>query len=309
MALHETNDAGRRRAPVRLDLNLLVVFEAVWRERHVARAAEALALSQPAASHALARLRRLVGDPLFERAPGGVRPTPRAEAMWPEVATALAHARSALGGAADPTRLGRRLRLGMTGNVALTLLPGAVRRLREAAPDLDVGVVPVDRLRAPDMLARGRIDAVAGSWAGPRGPELRRARLYEERLVLAARAGHPLLDGPLDAVRFAAAPQVAVAPSGDPAGPVDRTLAGLGLARRVALVVETYALALEAVAVSDLVAVLAEGPVRRLGARLGVGARPLPVALDPLVVDLVAPASSRTLHDWLVDLLRPDPAA
>lgn len=285
--------------PLRLDLNLLVVFEALWRERHVARAAASLALSQPAASHALARLRAVVGDRLFERAPGGVRPTPRAEAMWPMVSVALANARAALGAGFDPTRLGRRLRLGMTHNVALTLLPRLVARLRAEAPDLDVAISPIDRLSAPERLARGQVDAVVGLWSGELPQGFRRARLYEERLVVTARADHPILAGPLDPARFAAAPQVLVSPSGEPTGPVDAALTRLGLARRVALVVADYGLAAEAVAASDLVAVLAEGPVRRLAPRLGLGARPAPLALDALAIDLVAPESSAALLAWL----------
>lgn len=290
-------------APSRMDLNLLVVFEAIWRERNIARAGQALALSQPATSHALARLRRLVGDPLFERSPTGVRPTPCAEAMWPEVAGALAHARRALGTGFDPSRLGRRLRLGMTGNVALTLVPGAVVRMRAAAPDLDVAIVPVDRRRAPEMLARGQVDAVAGAWTGPVDAGLRRTTLYRERLVLAARAGHPVFDAPPGARCLVAHPQVAVAPTGEADGPVDRALAGLGLTRRVALAVETYGLALEAVSATDLVAILAAGPVQRLGPVLGVQHAPLPISLDPITIDLVTSSGAGTLHDWLQEVL------
>ena len=288
-----------------MDLNLLVVFEAIWRERNIARAGEALALSQPATSHALARLRRLVGDPLFERSPTGVRPTPCAEAMWPEVAGALAHARRALGAGFDPSRLGRKLRLGMTGNVALTLVPGAVMRLRACAPDLDATIVPVDRRRAPEMLARGQVDAVAGAWAGPVDAALRRTTLYRERLVLAARVGHPVFDMAPDAESLVAYPQVAVAPTGEPDGTVDRALAGLGLTRRVALAVETYLLALEALAATDLVAILAAGPVQRLGRRLGVRHAALPMRLDPITIDLMTTSGSGALHDWLQELLTP----
>ncbi len=80
------------------DLDLLAVFDAVWHERHVGRAAERLSLSQPATSHALARLRHRVGDPLFERTPRGMRPTARAEALRPFVSEALASARAVFSG-------------------------------------------------------------------------------------------------------------------------------------------------------------------------------------------------------------------
>ena len=295
-------DSGRA-LPARLDLNLLVVFEALWQERHVARAAERLALSQPATSHALARLRAVTGDRLFERAPGGVRPTPRAEAIWPDAARALAHARSALGGGVDPTRLGRRLRLGMTNNVALILLPRLVRRLALTAPQVDLAILPIDRRRAPEMLARGQVDAVVGLWADELAPGLARLPLYRDHLVLAARRGHPVLHGDLTLAAFAALPQVLVSPSGEPRGPVDRVLSGHGLARRIALVVADYGLAAEAIAAGDLIGVLAEGAVAQVSDRLGIGTRALPFDLDPHAIDLIVPESAQGMSAWLRDLL------
>lgn len=307
--MHETNEgrsassANGTPLPVRLDLNLLTVFEALWQERHVARAAERMALSQPATSHALARLRALVGDQLFERGLGGMRPTARAEAMWPDVSRALAHARSALGRGFDPTKLGRRLRLGMTNNVALTLLQGLIHQLRKQAPDLNLTVLQIDRRRAPELLLHGQVDAVIGLWDGELTPGLERRHLYQESLGLVAREGHPILAGSLKLKQFAAWPQVLVSPSGEPVGPVDRLLAKHGLQRRIVLVVADYGLAAEAIASSDLVGVLAEGPTERLAPKLGIASRPLPLALDPLSIDIIAPKSVGQMLDWLQEVL------
>lgn len=301
--MHTLHD---RALPARLDLNLLALFEALWQERHVGRAAARIALSQPAASHALARLRRLVGDPLFERAGGAMRPTPRAEAMWPDVAAAMAAARAAIGGrGAAPWALGRPLRLALSGNTALTLLPGLAAHLRAAAPELDLEAVPADAARAAGLLRQGAVDAaLAGAGAIP-GAGLARRAIYAEPVVLAARIGAPALEGEMTPARFAALPQVAVSPSGR-AGPAaaDRALAALGLSRRVALRVPDWRIALEAIAASDLAGLLAEGPVARLGPLLGVGARPSPIPLDPLRIELVAPASAAALADWLAEALR-----
>ena len=79
-----------------VDLNLLRLFDAVYRSRNVSRAAEALGLTQPAASHGLTRLRLLLGDALFTRTPGGVAPTPRAERLAVSVQSALATLQEAL---------------------------------------------------------------------------------------------------------------------------------------------------------------------------------------------------------------------
>lgn len=305
--MHETNDAppDHGRLPLRLDLNLLVVFEAVWQERHVARAAARLALSQPATSHALARLRRIVGDPLFERAPGGVRPTLRAEAMWPAVDAALAHARMALADGFDPTRLGRRLVLGMAANVAFTLLPRVVERVRTEAPDLDLAIRPIDRVSAPERLARGQVDAVVGLWEGELPAGLARHALYRDPLVFVARPDHPVwaqADGPVSPSVLTAWLHVLVTPSGEIAGPVDRILARHGLARRIALAVPDYRLALDAVTASDLVAVLGGDAAARAGdaVRTAMLAKPVP----DVAIDLVASVSAGPLAGWLVDLMR-----
>lgn len=304
--MHETNDTSPS-LPKRLDLNLLVVFEAVWQERHVARAAVRLALSQPATSHALTRLRRIVGDPLFERAPDGVRPTLRAEAMWPAVDVALAHARTALSDRFDPTRLGRRLVLGMTANVAFTLLPQLVAKVLVAAPDLDLAVVPIDRTTAGGQLARGRIDAMIGLWEGELPVGLERRRVYCDELVFVARPDHIVWDDIGDAVRtetLAAWPHVLVTPAGDLTGPVDRLLAAQNLSRRIAIAVSDYRLALDAVAASDLVAVLARSAVERSGGL--VRSFPLSDPLPSVAIDLVAPVSTAPLSEWLLSLIGGD---
>src|SRR5919112_680902 len=98
----------------RVDLNLLVLFEAVMEARHVGRAAERLHLSSPAVSHGLGRLRRLLNDPLFVRTPKGVVPTDRALALADPVADLLARARSVVGMAEpfDPATSTRRFTIG-----------------------------------------------------------------------------------------------------------------------------------------------------------------------------------------------------
>ena len=305
--MHETNNSSFNQTPLprRLDLNLLVVFEAVWQERHVARAAARLALSQPATSHALARLRRIVGDPLFERAPGGVRPTLRAEAMWPAVDAALAHARTALSDGFDPTRLGRRLVLGMTANVASTLLPRLIERVRAEAPDLDLAIRPIDRVSAPERLTRGQVDAVVGLWEGELPTGLARHPLYRDPLVFATRPDHPVwarTNGPVSPAVLSSWPHVLVTPSGEIAGPVDRMLARHGLTRRIALAVPDYRLALDVIATSDLVAVLGEDAAARAGdaVRRAVLAEPVP----DVTIDLVASVSAGPLAEWLAGLMR-----
>ena len=109
----------------RFDLNLLVVFDTMMRERHVGRAGEALGLTQPAVSHALTRLRHLLDDPLFVKHAKGMRPTPRAEALADTVSSALRTLRQALNKeqAFDPATAKRTIRIGGTDYIDLTLMP------------------------------------------------------------------------------------------------------------------------------------------------------------------------------------------
>src|SRR5262245_5314747 len=112
----------------RVDLNLLVLFEAVYEERHVARAARRLHLSPSAISHGLSRLRRLLHDPVFLKHPKGVVATARAEALAEPIGRVLAHARQVVASADpfDPRRSPRRFTIGAPDGIAAVALPAAL---------------------------------------------------------------------------------------------------------------------------------------------------------------------------------------
>ena len=123
--MHQTNSLRA------IDLNLLVILEALLSERHLSRAALRLHMSQPAVSHALARLRHLLGDPLLLRGKGGFQPTARALALARPLAEALQNVRSVLGGAVfDAASTQRVFRLAMSDYGAAQVLPALLRRLR-----------------------------------------------------------------------------------------------------------------------------------------------------------------------------------
>src|ERR671918_458059 len=125
----------------RADLNLLVVFQVLHAERHVGRAAQRLALTQSAASHALGRLRLMFGDPLFVRHPKGVEPTARAHALGPIVADILDRANSMLAspGSFDPNTP-HTFTIGGTDLAVFTVLVPLIKRLRATAPEIDLRV-------------------------------------------------------------------------------------------------------------------------------------------------------------------------
>src|SRR5262245_34907542 len=126
----------------RVDLNLLVLFDAVREERHVGRAAGRLNLTPSAVSHGLGRLRRLLNDPLFLRTPKGVVPTARATELAAPVTDILAQVRSIISTAEpfDPTRSRRRFTLGAPDAASAVFLPPFLAGLRQAAPGIEISL-------------------------------------------------------------------------------------------------------------------------------------------------------------------------
>lgn len=174
-----------------VDLNLLRLFDAVYRARSVSRAAERLGLTQPAASQGLTRLRTLIRDPLFMRAPGGVRPTPKADRLAPAVATALATLEQALGESAEfePLASSRTFRIHMSDIGEGRFLPELMVALREAAPAVRVETLPLPRDQIADALDAGRIDFAFGFL--PMVRDTQRLELLRDRYIVLLRAGHP----------------------------------------------------------------------------------------------------------------------
>ncbi len=300
----------------RIDLNLLVLYEAVMAERHVGRAAQRLNLSPSAVSHGLGRLRAMLGDPLFLRTPRGMVPTDRALALEPAVAGVLAAIRQVVASAEpfDPATSTRRFRIG-TGDAIFGMCgPALVSRLAVEAPRIGIvflQILPTFRL-APDtqawnrvieMLDSREIDiAVVPSSDFPARFVVR--TLGSLPLVAATRADHPLVRDPtLDT--FCAGRHILVSLRGDPAGITDVALAALGRTRDVVLTVPSFMVALAMAAESDLITAVPERLVTVQGARLGLVASPLPIELTASDISVVATAAA--LQDagvaWLAALL------
>ncbi len=174
-----------------LDLNLLRLFDAVYRARSVSGAAERLGMTQPAASQALGRLRGVLHDPLFMRAPGGVRPTPRAERLAPAVASALSTIEAALGEsqAFEPATSRRAFRIHMSDIGEGRFLPELMAALRLEAPGVRIETLPLPRGEIGEALDAGRLDFALGFL--PMVKDTRRTELLRDRYVVLLREGHP----------------------------------------------------------------------------------------------------------------------
>jgi len=174
-----------------LDLNLLRLFDAVWRTRSVSHAAQLLDLSQPAASQGLARLRRLLGDALFVRAGGGVAPTPRAERLALAVQAALATLEEALSESEvfDPVQSRRTFRMHLSDIGEARFLPELMAALRREAPGARLEAAPLPHDEITTALDSGRIDVAIGYL--PAVADTRREPLLSDHYIVLLREGHP----------------------------------------------------------------------------------------------------------------------
>ncbi|MBE2263908.1 MAG: LysR family transcriptional regulator [Burkholderiaceae bacterium] len=177
-----------------VDLNLLRLFDAVWRTRSVSRAAQQLELSQPAASQGLGRLRRLLGDALFVRSGSGVQPTPRAERLAVAVQTALATLEEALSETEvfDPLLSRKTFRLHLSDIGEARFLPELMALLRRQAPGTRLESAPLPHGDIMSALDSGQIDAAIGFL--PTVTETRRVPLLSDRYIVLLRQGHPFAE-------------------------------------------------------------------------------------------------------------------
>jgi DNA-binding transcriptional LysR family regulator len=300
----------------RTDLNLLVLFETVMRERHVGRAAERINLSPSAVSHGLSRLRALLGDPLFIKTPRGVTPTDRALALEAQVAEILARVRGVVATSApfDPRTSARAFTIGAPDGTAAVFLPPLVKRLRREAPRVDVRIrqlMPRPGEPSPELAWRDaytELDAramdVAVMPVGGAPGRFAVRKLFEEDFVIAARAGHAWLAKPTLSA-FVTAEHLVVSQTGDSNGFVDLALAEHGLARRVALTAPNFMLALALLAGSDLIAAVPRSLFVLHGRRFRLAYAKPPLPLPRFALNAIAPKPA--LQDagltWLIEAL------
>lgn len=149
----------------RLDLNLLRVFDAVMDERSVLRASQRICLSQSAVSHALARLREMLGDDLFVRTTSGMQPTARAVVMAPLIREAWKSLEAAIGTPNfEPDKSSKRFTIAVNDFVATVIVPDLLRLLRREAPLIDLVIVPDTRMHLVEQIDLGQIDAAIGTF-------------------------------------------------------------------------------------------------------------------------------------------------
>ncbi|MFM0114752.1 LysR family transcriptional regulator [Paraburkholderia nemoris] len=293
---------------MRLDLNLLVVIEAIMLERNVTRAAASLSMSQPAVSNALRRARLLTRDQLFLKVADGVRPTSRMMAIWPELHRSLAVIRASIAPAHfDPRSDPTSFRIAVTDSLAGEAVSDISLRLHSMSPYARVAFSFHTNASSLEAIEHGTLDCAVGMFPSlPRDIHVKGLRT--DRYVCVMRAEHALWKS-MSLEQFVTAAHVLVTPSGMDLGVIDGWLSLHGRTRTIPVVVNHFVDALRIVAGSDLLTCVprgfANGHARMLVTEHKLVVHELPFETESLIYKLVWHERLHThpAHQWFRSLV------
>jgi DNA-binding transcriptional LysR family regulator len=263
----------------RFDVELLLIFDEIYKTRNVTRAAANLGLPQSTVSLGLGKLREHFNDRLFSRTARGMAPTPRAEGAIGDVRRALQALQHALADQPvfDPMASAREFHICVTDISEIVLLPRLLNYLREHAPGVRIEVTKISP-DSPAELSDGTVDLAIGFM-----PHLEagfyQQKLFDQHFVCLVSNRHPRVRDALSVAALQAEQHVRVSSSGTGHAIVDKTLGEMGMPRNVALQVPSFLGVARIVAQTELVAIV---PYRYGAAMAGsedVRMLPLPVDL------------------------------
>ncbi|MBO9451174.1 LysR family transcriptional regulator [Tropicibacter sp. R16_0] len=239
-----------------LDLNLLKAFDAMYRERHVGRAGQAIGLAQPSMSNALNRLRGQFDDPLFQRSPEGMQPTAKADELAPRIAEALSIISRMLSPTVfDPQQVRADVVIAATDLTVINLAPKLMTYLGKEAPHVRVSFVPVDKRTVEQKLDEDALTLAIGTF-GQLPARFARQKIMRDSFICIARKGLLPKKAPLTMDRFLEAPHALMTLNGGFSGAVDHALKKFGKSRHVVMTGTQFALLPDIVARSDMIATI-----------------------------------------------------
>ena len=267
----------------KVDLNLFIVFDAIYTEANLTRAGQIVGITQPAVSNALSRLRETFNDPLFVRTAQGMVPTPMAQNIIGPVRNALSLLRTSVQESRifTPLQASKTFRISMTDLTEAVILPPLFQRLRRLAPALVIESFPCKRRETTKELAAGRLDFAVDAPLNT-DPQVRHVKLMQDRYVCAMRPGHPQADSKLTLDNYLAMTHIHISSRRNGLGYVDLALGKMGVQRRVALRSQHYLMASQVLQQTDMVMTVPERFARRHQLRH----QPLPVEVPPLETHL-----------------------
>lgn len=266
-----------------MDLNLFVVFDAIYTERNLTRAAEVLCITQPAVSNALARLRKTFDNPLFVRTPQAMVPTPVADNIIVRVREALQLLNASVqeGEMFQPTTAQKAFRVSMSDLPEALLLPALQQDLQLNSSGIQLESYYSSRQEAPKELAAGTLD-LAIDVPLLNDPQLCHRPLIKDRYVCMLRKGHPACDDELDLNSYLGLSHIHISSRKKGIGHTDAALNALGITRNIQLRVQHYMVAPLVAMQTDLALTV---PLR-LAQQYDAKILALPFQLQPLELHL-----------------------
>lgn len=290
-----------------LDLNLLLVFDAIMRERHVTRAGNRIGMSQPAMSNALNRLRHHLKDELFVRSAEGMLPTPRAL----ELSTPITSALDSLELALDPVEFNpatstKTFAIGTNDYCVSILIPKLAAAMQSEAPNINIRLVS-SAGHTFEMLDEQKIDfgiSAISEIPTRYGSEI----CIEDTYVLLMRKDHPLSRGKMTNERFVDARHMVISPRGETHGFVDDDLAKIGLQRTIAMTVNHFSSAPSILANSDLILTAPKRIADTFAPLYNLVTRPAPflgdAAFSSVKIIWHKKFANHPAHHWFKDYLQ-----
>lgn len=269
------------------ELQLLYIFDAIMTERSVTRAADRLAMTQPAVSNAISRMRQIWNDPLFVRKGRNIEPTSYALSLWDQVGDHMYSLTNAVSATQfDPATSKRKFRIAVTDVTVEMIWRQLIELLEDQAPGVDIHAVPYTPEGTYDDLREAHVDLAVGMLT-QHDHSLRSTWLFEGGYVLAMRADHPLAGRQITMDEFLQARHLLVTMSGDAHGFVDSYLDQKGQSRRIAATVNHFSIVPQVLRDSNLIASVPELISQDCGFVDGLWMGQLPFEVDPTSLYLI----------------------
>ena len=248
----------------KVDLNLFIVFDAIYTEANLTRAGQIVGITQPAVSNALARLRETFNDPLFVRTAQGMVPTPMAQNIIGPVRNALSLLRVSVQESRifNPLQANKTFRISMTDLTEAVILPPLFQRLRRLAPAVVIESFLCKRRETTKELAAGRLDFAVDAPLNT-DPQVRHVKLMQDQYVCALRQGHPMAKDRISLDEYMGMTHIHISSRRTGLGYVDLALGKMGLQRRIALRSQHYLMASQVLQQTDMVMTVPERFARR----------------------------------------------
>lgn len=270
-----------------IDLNLLVVFQHMYRERKTGVVAEQLGLSQPAISNALGRLRKALGDELFERTARGMRPTSYADAIADPISSALSSLQETINhnDHFDPTASTRSFRVAMTDLGEIHLLPRLMSRLSTQAPQVQLTTVRDTAITLKEEMEAGSVDLAVGLLP-QLGAGFYQRRLFNQKYVCLMRSDHPLAKGEFGLEQFSEAHHAVVVAQGTGHSHVEELVTRSGVPRRISLRVPHFVAVPYIISETDLIVTVTEKLALQTMKRFNLVSRPHPMEIPTAQINI-----------------------